>query len=355
MGRLILFIILIPFLVSAQNQLIQESLDDQAWDLTSYGHTFVVDGPNNPTGYCAKYDHADLWTAGIVIYNDLTAYLDDGVYFRYWIKYDSNYEYPSDVGEYENVKIWKIACPEWATDGNIEYIFNGDNSTKIYWLDEAQANQQEYPYNASGRAKNVWHKIETYIKIPSTGTGNSTIHLQIDDYDVWNSSTMSIRKPYSNYYGTKQIHSVRASNSPPATKGFFYLDDFSVFYGNDLCDAEPALPTTDYTDTQAPTATIELGYGVEDSTYYIYNISADLDTGKVYFDQNNTPTTLIKTFLTNANWDTTVTLVQGWNWFKTYMVDDSSNSVNELDSIYYSAPAVDYGGTKLLLKSIVKE
>ncbi|MEF3691443.1 MAG: hypothetical protein V3574_00105 [Candidatus Moraniibacteriota bacterium] len=91
-----------------------------------------------------------------------------------------------------------------------------------------------------------WHKIEIYMKL-GTSYLEQSIHLQIDDYDVYQDAGEGVNflLPASLYIDCTQFASIRATNRPPFERGYYYFDDVTIVYNEgDLCDNEPIEPVS---------------------------------------------------------------------------------------------------------------
>lgn len=207
--------------------------------------TYSTEQRMGGSGYSIKGNHAN----GDLIIRDLDieTHSVEGVYLRYWVFYDSNYLWPGDGGVFENHKLLKFASS--AAGWDIEFIYKnstggGPTYLNMYWFGEdgtTTGNGTESTTLGSRLEKEAWHKIEVYIKI-GTAYADQAIHVQIDDYDVYNDSGTSVnfRLPASAYTGTQHIAAERVSNSPPAGQGYYYFDDVIIVHNEgDLCDNEP--------------------------------------------------------------------------------------------------------------------
>lgn len=200
------------------------------------------------SGYCLKFDHATKSDGSLGPMGSFSAfptYATSGIYFRYWIKYDSAYLWPKEESSsnLDNVKIFKFAGSVAAHE-DIESSYQGSadgspSSALIYWLkNDGSTSPSYYPSFGTQLTKNVWHKVEIYIQFPNK------IHVQLDDNDVLNKTDANFQLPASGYTGTTQFMAIRASNYPPAGHGYFYTDDVSVVAGEgDLCNNEPPTPS----------------------------------------------------------------------------------------------------------------
>lgn len=249
--------------------LIDEDFNDQSY--SSPLRLFVYDAYDQDVpystvhrrgseGYSIEVDHAsgDI----MAMLSDLHTHLDDGIYFRYWVYYPSSYMFPGEEGLFENVKLFKIAgTGEGASD--VEFVYKSSTNpaynycptrVQLYWVPLESGSPglggtgtgstliaEDYLGNPY-LSKDCWHKIEIYAHVPDTG--NSTIHLQIDDVDVYKNTNADVKTPASSYTGTQQFISIRASNAPPAGHGTWYFDDIYVASGEgNLCDSEEEDPS----------------------------------------------------------------------------------------------------------------
>jgi hypothetical protein len=171
------------------------------------------------------------------------------VYFRYYVYYPSTYYWPGEEALFENVKMFNLAGDiGW----DIEFIYkssavNGPDSLQLYWYGADGTITGNGTVSGSATLgstldDDAWHKVEIYIKI-GTAYADQAIHVQVDDYDVYEDTGESVnfRLPASAYTGTQQFISLRASNSPSAGHGVWYFDNITaVSAEGDLCDNEPS-------------------------------------------------------------------------------------------------------------------
>jgi len=263
----ILGFLILLFNSSFSTILVHENFDDQSYTSPLeikhiFGGQWFYDRNNNhgANGFSIRGDHSqgDL----IAILKNLSFYLDKGIYFRYWVKYSENYLFPGDLGTFENLKMFKIA----GGNANIEFIYKqtgsgGPHKLQLYWVREStgeasggtgnsevdlfQGNNRDFIGNKF-LTKNVWHKIEIYIKISNDGTndGSSIVHVQVDDSDVYINNDADIMLPASIYNDANQFISIRANVSPPPGHGFWFIDDITVVYNEgDLSNNEPPEPS----------------------------------------------------------------------------------------------------------------
>jgi|SRR3989339_376436 len=186
---------------------------------------------------------------------ELGTYLDEGVYFRYRVFYPDTYYFPGDEAIFENVKMLKFAG---AVNCDIEFIYKntegGPESLQLYWFKEdatccggTGSGAVSIPQKMN---KGVWHKIEIYTLVAET----STVHVQIDDNDVYVNTDADIRFPAS-LYNVAGFISIRASNYPSPGHGIWYFDNITVVHNEgDLCDREPPEPGAVLADSEPPRA-----------------------------------------------------------------------------------------------------
>lgn len=185
------------------------------------------------TGYSVQGDHAQ---GDVVLqYEDLPTTLDDGVYVRYWVMYASTYHWPGQDSVFDNVKMLKFAG---TTGWDMEFIYKdsgagGPTTLQLYWFRESTGLSDGGTGNGVAAlpsfANNVWHKIEVYVHVPAAG--NSTVNCTVDGTQVWGSTNADVRRAAADYTGTRQIASIRASNSPAAGEGTHYYDDVCIVTG----------------------------------------------------------------------------------------------------------------------------
>ena len=157
----------------------------------------------------------------VMVWPGFSAALRKGVYIRYWEKFASNYDMSDS---FWNNKILKVTGPD------IEWILNKDNGSS--WTNirgQAYGSNGVFSWHnnlATPMTRGDWHKIEIYIRVPSSGT--CIQHLTIDDKQVWYVTT-SLRRSIS--ANTEQPWSVKASNSGSANPGKRWLDDLKIVTG----------------------------------------------------------------------------------------------------------------------------
>jgi len=243
---LTIMLILLSVAPTSASTLVSENFDDQAYvsplnyyNVTGYNQNIIYDSTNayGGSGYCLKFDHSLGYLAGLGILSGFDTYVDEGVYVRYWLKYDADYLFPGDMGVFENLKMFKLAG---AIGWDVEFIYKGSaggpSALYVYWND-SDGYQSYQPALGERLLTDEWHKIEIYIKIAAT----SIIHIQVDDYDIYENTNADIRADASDYTGTQQFMSIRASTgTPPSGNGFFYTDNVTIITNEgDLCDSEP--------------------------------------------------------------------------------------------------------------------
>ena len=232
--------------------LVSENLDDRNYGLpllfynvTGYNEGLVWNSTDalGGTGYCLQWDHTPS-SAGIGILSSFATHAANGVYIRYWVKYASTYRFPGDDGLFENLKMFKLAGPEGY---DIEFIYKdsagGPKRLQLYWLTPASGvggtGTGSVPIGKT-LAKNEWHKIEIFIRLGSP----SSVHVQIDDLNVYQNTNADIRLPASTYTGTNQFMSIRGSNKPSPGSGAWFTDSVTIVAGEgDRCNSEPPEPT----------------------------------------------------------------------------------------------------------------
>ncbi|OFZ39779.1 MAG: hypothetical protein A2504_12365 [Bdellovibrionales bacterium RIFOXYD12_FULL_39_22] len=227
--------------------LVNENFNDRSYAAplsyyTGTAYDYPINYQQNESDYSLQFDHSNSGSSGIGTISNLENYLEDGIYFRYWVNYPESYYFPGDMGTFDNLKMLKIA----GTSGDIEFIYKdsaggGPKSLQLYWNnsigDLGGTRTGTVPLGQT-LTKGVWHKIEIYIKIAAP----SVVHVQIDDYNVYQNTNADINLPASGYTGTQQFMSVRAGNSgtPEAGHGIWYHDNVTIISGGgDLCDEEP--------------------------------------------------------------------------------------------------------------------
>jgi hypothetical protein len=233
--------------------LVCENFDDKQYaspltffNGTAYNANIVYNSANAymGSGYCLQWDHSKD-TTGIGVLSDLTKYLANGIYFRYWVKYDTNYLFPAETGEFENLKMFKVAG---STGYDIEFIYKqtlgGPSQLQLYWS-TASGGVGGTGVNSVSTGdqltKGKWHKIEIYLKVNTT----SIVHVQIDDHDVYQNTNANIPTPASAYASTNQFMSVRVRSEAPSGHGTWYTDNITIVTNEgDLCNKEPAEPSS---------------------------------------------------------------------------------------------------------------
>lgn len=266
----ILFIILLLCGTAHATTIVDETFDDQAYvsPLTFYNSCDPYEGYNvgitysssiarGGTGYSLIGSHIGGDISGHL--TNIENYYNGGIYIRYYVYYPSSYSWPGETGVFDNVKMAKFAGDiGW----DIELIYkntsaSGPTLLQLYWNTQSTGSTVGYYASlGSNLEPDAWHKIEIYVSIPDSG--NSTIHVTVDDYNVFYSTNADIRRSDSDYTGTRQFISIRASNEPPSGQGTFYIDDIYIVAGEgDLTGGATPTPTpTPGPDTTAPTVTI---------------------------------------------------------------------------------------------------
>jgi hypothetical protein len=217
------------------------------YNVTGYDQNLVWDSGNavGSSGYCLKFDHSQGYLAGIGVLSGFSQHVDEGVYIRYWVKYDSNYQFPAERDKFENLKMFKLAGDiGW----DIEFIYKdtangGPSYLQLFWNKQSNSSvlsNTTRPLNQTIQ-KGVWHKIEIFIKIAPT----SAVHVQVNDKDIYNSTNADIRLQASAYSSSQQFISVLASSAgrPPAGRGYWHVDNVTIAKGEgDRCNNEPPEP-----------------------------------------------------------------------------------------------------------------
>jgi hypothetical protein len=245
--------------------LISENFNDKAYSYPlqildgGYDSNYIdYDSANarGGTGYCLKFDHSinDGLYHGVGILSNLTTHLANGIYFRYWVKYSDAYYFGGDMGEFDNLKVFKIAGSNIAPGvPDIEFIYKdaagGPRAMQLYWTVKnggvGGTGTGTTPLGTQ-MLKGKWHKIEIYIKIPNTTLQTpSVVHVQVDDYDVYKNLSANITTPCTWYDQSKSFMATRSSQNPPSGHGLWYADDFTIVTGEgDLCNKEPVEPSS---------------------------------------------------------------------------------------------------------------
>jgi hypothetical protein len=238
--------------------LVSENFNDRAYgspltfyNVSAYNADIVWDSANaiGGSGYCLRWDHTNA-SAGIGILENFASNVGRGVYIRYWVNYASNYVFPAEQGDFDNLKMFKLASGGGLTNYDIEFIYKdtgngGPASLQLFWVTGAGSTEGSGTGTGAASlggtmAKGRWHKIEIYIQIASP----SVVHVQVNDRDVYRNTNANILLPASAYTGAQQFQSIRASGSrTPAGRGFWYTDNVTVIAGEgDRCSSEPAEP-----------------------------------------------------------------------------------------------------------------
>lgn len=250
-------ILLISILISLPCQaisetIISEDLNDASYsspllfyNVTGYDANlkYVKGGPFSDSGNCLEWNHSQSY-AGLAMLGNFHQYVDDGVYIRYWVKFDTNYLFPAELGDFDNFKMFKLA----GNSGyDIEFIYkntsSGPSNLQLYWMTPSGSVGGTKTGNVSmGQTmeKGKWHKIEIYIKV-----GNpSQIHVQINDKDVYENLNADINLPATAYTGTQQFQSLRVGSTPSSSQAIWYTDNYTVIHNEgDLTNNEPPEPS----------------------------------------------------------------------------------------------------------------
>jgi len=258
MGKKYLSILIIVFFVFAGRYchavtLVSEDFNDTDYSAplsyytgTGYdddGIVYVTEDVNG-AGHSLRLRHIS-GVSGIGVLNGMQNHLGDGIYFRYWMKYPASYLFPGERGEFENLKMLKIS----GAAGDIEFIYKdsdngGPKALQLFWfgIDGATTgNGTGTGATTLGQtlSKDVWHKIEIYIRISS----QSAVHVQVDDIDVFQDANANILLPATVYTSAQQFISVCATTQPTDGHNEFYNDNITIVAGEgDLCANEPTEP-----------------------------------------------------------------------------------------------------------------
>jgi hypothetical protein len=251
----LLFVFIITFSTSAfSSTIISENFDDKKYTsplsmITKIGYDGQVNysstEKHGSTGFSVIRDDSISTNSGYglpLMVNKYSAqHVQQGIYFRYYMKYASNYWTSSyDGGKpMDNDKWVKIS----GNNANIEivaYRANANGYTGLFFhplpADLNRYVSMDFPFGK-------WNKVEMYLYVPSSG-GTPYVHIQVNDSDVLSESFPGLyRGPYSSVL--QLFNGVRASNmgGPPSGKGYRYFDDLTVVVGEgDLCNREPAEP-----------------------------------------------------------------------------------------------------------------
>lgn len=242
--------------------IVHENFDDRNYEapltfynVSGYDQNLEWDSSNGigGNGYCLRWDHTNAM-AGVGVLQNFADHAAAGIYIRYWVKYDRNYLFPNELGDFDNLKLFKVASGGGLTDYDVEFIYKntdgGPSNLQLFWkaTDGSTAGTGTGNTTLGGTlTKGTWHKIEIYIRISST----SVVHVQIDDFDVYNNRNANIRLPASAYTGSQQFQSIRAGSRTPSGQGYWFTDNVTIVANEgDLCNAEPAEPA----ETNEPTS-----------------------------------------------------------------------------------------------------
>jgi hypothetical protein len=256
-----IFVLMVFFSHLFSATIVFESFDDREYDAplsifnkdsTGSGGGYNIVFSSNPaiSGWSIQADHAQSGFSVVGILSDLESFLDEGLYIRYWIRYSTNYSFPEDQGEFDNVKMLKFAGTGEFGYPDLEFIYKssgngGPSGLQLVWDTESgQTGGTGISSVSIGQtmSKDSWHKIEVYMEVPNSG--NSSLHVQINDFDVYLTDDADIKAPASLYTGTKQFLSIRASNHPPPGQGLWWLENITIVHNEgNLCNSEPPEPS----------------------------------------------------------------------------------------------------------------
>ena len=214
------------------------------------GYNLIYVVGRGDVGFCLQGNHAESGMSVTAMIGNLEMMLDEGIYIRYWVKYSNNYSFPADEGDFDNLKMLKFAGTGEYGYPDLEFIYKntgggGPSNLQLVW-DTQSGNPGGTGVGdislKQAMNKDIWHKIEIYMEVPNTG--NSFLHVQVNDIDVYQTDNADIKSPASLYTGTKQFASIRASNLPPAGSGLWYIDDITILHDEgDRCNSEPPEPS----------------------------------------------------------------------------------------------------------------
>jgi hypothetical protein len=247
------FFICLYFCVNAFGEtVVSENFDDKTYsspisfyNVAGYDANIVYDASQALAGkgYCLKFDHHDGYLAGLGILSGIPTYIANGMYIRYWVKYSTAYDFPGDRSAFDNLKMFKI----WNTEFIYKNTSGGPSALQLYWKRASSGTFTGGTGTGSASlgktmAKGAWHKIEIFMHVKSSG---SSVHVQVDDYNVYQSSNADLSLPASSYSQTNQIISTLASSAgrPAAGRGYWYVDNITIIKGEgDRCNNEPPEP-----------------------------------------------------------------------------------------------------------------
>jgi hypothetical protein len=199
-------------------------------------------------------------------------YMQTGFYYRYYLYFPTSYWFaPECAGyaNYQNQKLFKFAGVG-DLEGGLIYDAGTGAVTSVYMQFSKEDGNTDsgrwYPIPSGHYMfKNQWNKIEMYIKIPPTGSYNSTIHLAINGGDTILLTNETVYK--GSYSSARQMQSVRVTGGPPyapmppSGHGTWYLDDLKIVYGEgDLVGSDGTGDTTPpVISNGSPTGTLPAG------------------------------------------------------------------------------------------------
>lgn len=127
MNKFLFLILLLPFLLFGQTVLIDEDFEDQDADAPLVMYDVLdYNGDGHNSTYSAHGNHYGTADDMIAILSGMSSYLDNGIYFRYWVKYASDYLWPGDdglfdAGDYDATDIL-------SADSTVYFRHEGNNS-----------------------------------------------------------------------------------------------------------------------------------------------------------------------------------------------------------------------------------
>ncbi len=149
---------------------------------SGYDMCMVYDSDNShgESGYSLLFDHSQGFLGGIGVLDNFSEYIQQGIYIRYYVKFDINYRFPDEMdGTFWNIKLHKISGDNGA---NLEWGWSSRNSICYGWTHaDGVYPMMNCGYHNQDIKENVWYKIETYL---SYVPGASTLHLQFNDIDI---------------------------------------------------------------------------------------------------------------------------------------------------------------------------
>lgn len=204
------------------------------------GATYVESGR---TGYSGRFSHNSSDAGGDGDDDDFQVYWSlpaSGEYYvKAYIKYETAYDgFGSGCSGTQNVKWYWVnpTGPHWELIWQYANGFAFSPSGGATWSDGTMGTK----YAPWGAERNVWHKVEMYVK-QSTGASHTNLDghmwLKIDDVEKYNESGLNTGGiPVGRFPATK------ASCQCDAGEGWWQLDDYEVWDG--IPDAEEEPPST---------------------------------------------------------------------------------------------------------------